>query len=86
MAAYDTVPPEDFRIPEWIKETVHTRNTVNIRPHCEEYVRKIQNKLVQYKNDPEAYLLGKFWCLLFILCMILVVLYLFCVLCVLCWL
>ena len=59
VAAYDTVPPEDFRIPEWIQETVYTRNTVNIRPHCAEYVRKIQNRLVQYKNEPEAYLQGE---------------------------
>ncbi len=58
MPAYDTVPAEESRIPEWIQETVYTRNTVEIRPHCEEYVRKIQNRLVQYKNAPEAFILG----------------------------
>ena len=58
MPAYDTVPAEDSRIPEWIQETVYTRNTVNIAPHCEEYIRKVQAKLVQYKNAPAEYIQG----------------------------
>lgn len=58
MPAYDTVPAEESRIPEWIQDTVYTRNTVNIAPHCVDYIRSVQGRLVQYKNAPEAYIQG----------------------------
>lgn len=60
VPAYDTVPAGESRIPEWIQDTVYTRNTVNIAPHCEEYVKSIKGKLVQYKNEPEEYIKGTF--------------------------
>ncbi len=59
MPAYDTVPESEGRIPEWIQETVHTRNTVTVLPECLEYVRSIKGRLLQYKDAPEEFMKGE---------------------------
>jgi hypothetical protein len=59
VPAYDTVPESEGRIPEWIQETVYTRNTVTVLPACLESVRAIQGRLVQYKNAPEEFMKGE---------------------------
>eukprot|EP00600_Ochromonadales_sp_CCMP1393_P012469 CAMPEP_0175000156 /NCGR_PEP_ID=MMETSP0005-20121125/2440_1 /TAXON_ID=420556 /ORGANISM="Ochromonas sp., Strain CCMP1393" /LENGTH=164 /DNA_ID=CAMNT_0016254937 /DNA_START=98 /DNA_END=592 /DNA_ORIENTATION=+ len=56
VPAYDTVA--ECRIADWIADTVYTRNNVSIQPHCIEYVHKIQHRLVQYKNDADAFIRG----------------------------
>lgn len=57
MPAYDTVP--EFKIPEWIAETVFTRNEVTILPECVKYIHANKHRLKQYKNEPEEYIKGK---------------------------
>ena len=59
VPAYDTVADGTSRIPAWIQETVYTRNTVNVRAQCVDYVRAVQSKLVQYKNAPEEFITGE---------------------------
>jgi tRNA-Thr(GGU) m(6)t(6)A37 methyltransferase TsaA len=61
VPAYDTVPEAEGRIPEWIQETVHTRNTVTVLPACLDYVRSIKGRLVQYKDAPEEFMKGECW-------------------------
>ena len=56
VPAYDTVP--QYRIPDWIAETVHTRNVVTVNQTCVDYVRTIQEKLLQYRNEPDEYMKG----------------------------
>eukprot|EP01035_Chromulina_nebulosa_P031324 gene31324-41746_t len=56
VPAYDTVP--QYRIPEWIAETVYTRNVVTVNQNCVDYVRTIQGKLLQYRNEPDEYMKG----------------------------
>jgi hypothetical protein len=58
VAAYDTVPESEYRIPEWIQDTVHTRNVVGVLPECMEQVRKIQGGLLQYRNAPDLFMQG----------------------------
>ena len=59
MPAYDTVPEAEQRIPEWIADTVHTRNTVTVLPECLQQVQAIQSRLVQYRNQPEEFMRGR---------------------------
>jgi tRNA-Thr(GGU) m(6)t(6)A37 methyltransferase TsaA len=58
VPSYDTVP--EYRIPNWIKETVFTRNDVVVNPECVDAVKSIQKKLYQYKDDADEYILGRY--------------------------
>lgn len=58
MPAYDTT--ENFKIPDWIADSVFTRNTVTLEPSCVDYVHSIKHKLGHYKNEPEEFLKGIF--------------------------
>lgn len=53
VPAYDTV--DNYRIPDWLADTVYTRNTVTVRPSVLEQVRGLQGQLVQFKNAPEEF-------------------------------
>ena len=54
VPSYDTV--DDFRIPDWIQETIGTRNTVVVSDKARNDVFRIQKKLKQYKNEHELFL------------------------------
>eukprot|EP00606_Chrysophyceae_sp_TOSAG23-5_P001063 GSChrysophyteH2.ASY1.ANO1.916.1 assembled CDS len=54
VPVYDTTP--DSKIPQWIVDTVHTRNTVTVASDVPEKVGRLAKKLKQYKNDPGAFL------------------------------
>lgn len=54
VPAYDTVP--DYRIPDWITETIDTRNTVIMSPLAVDKVGSMKKKLKQYKNDPDLFI------------------------------
>lgn len=56
---YDTVASGDVSVPDWIAETVETRNTVSLRLGVTDKVEKLSKKCKLYKNDPEAFLRGK---------------------------
>ena len=53
---YDSAPNAVF--PQWIMETIHTRNEVIIKDDILAKVERFQNKLKQYKNDAPAFLQG----------------------------
>lgn len=53
VPAYDTVA--DYRIPDWLADTVHTRNEVTVRPGVLDRVRALQGQLVQFRDAPEAF-------------------------------
>ncbi len=53
MPAYDTVP--EYRIPDWLADTVYTRNTVTVQKSVLDKVKSIQGRLYQFKNAPEAF-------------------------------
>jgi tRNA (adenine37-N6)-methyltransferase len=55
---YDTVEP--CKIPQWILETIDTRNTVIFAPEALESARskQLSSKLKQYRNQPDLYLQG----------------------------
>jgi len=52
---YDTVSPEP-RVPQWIMETIDTRNEVTVHKSVPDKVQRIEKKLRQYKNDGVAFL------------------------------
>lgn len=57
VAAYDTVP--DYKVPDWIADTVHIRNTVTPFTQATiDYVHTHKRRLVQYKDEPEEFLNG----------------------------
>ena len=56
VPAYDTVP--NYRVPNWISETIDTRNTVIIKADAIEQANKIQNKFKHYKNEVILFLNG----------------------------
>eukprot|EP01038_Epipyxis_sp_PR26KG_P008203 gene8203-11097_t len=56
VPAYDTVTP--YHIPSWIEESVGKRNIVTITETAKNNIYSIQNKLVQYKNNPEQFIAG----------------------------
>jgi|MDTB01.3.fsa_nt_gb tRNA (Thr-GGU) A37 N-methylase len=53
---YDSAPNAFF--PQWIMETIHTRNKVVIKDDILAKVERFQKKLKQYKNDAPAFLQG----------------------------
>jgi tRNA (adenine37-N6)-methyltransferase len=59
---YDTVEP--CKIPQWILETIDTRNTVLFALGAIESARSksVSSKLKQYKNEPDLYLQGECQC------------------------
>jgi len=56
VPAYDTVSPS--KVPTWIAETIDTRNEVTISEKAKQSVHKIQKNLIQFKNDPDAFLVA----------------------------
>ncbi len=56
VPAYDTV--DNYRIPDWLADTVYTRNTVTIQKRCVDQVSAIQGKLSQFKNAPQEFIQG----------------------------
>ena len=58
VAAYDTVPAQMYRVPDWIARTIETRNVVTAVPSVQEAVQRIAGSLKQYKHDPDAFMRG----------------------------
>lgn len=58
VAAYDTVPSSNYRFPEWIADTIETRNVVTVAEEVWENVRRLSPSLKQYKNDHVAFMQG----------------------------
>jgi len=56
VPAYDTV--SSFKVPQWIAETIDTRNKVLVAPNVEESVLAIASKLKHYKNDAKLFMAG----------------------------
>ena len=54
VGMYDSA--EDAVFPQWIMETIHTRNTVIIGDDILPKVERMQKKLKQFKNDAPAFL------------------------------
>jgi hypothetical protein len=55
-SAYDTV--SSFKVPQWIAETIDTRNKVLVAPNVEASVLAIASKLKHYKNDAKLFMAG----------------------------
>lgn len=54
---YDTVPGT-CSVPDWIAETVDTRNVVQIRLGVREKLRSLISHCTLYKNDEEGFMQG----------------------------
>jgi hypothetical protein len=55
---YDTVTP--CRVPDWIAETVETRNVVNLRLGVRDKLDLLVGHCKLYKKDAEAFLRGEY--------------------------
>lgn len=54
---YDTVTP--CRVPDWIAETVETRNVVNLRLGVRDKLDQLVENCKLYKKDADAFLRGE---------------------------
>ena len=54
VPAYDNVPEGLYRIPDWISETIYTRNTVTVLPRARDQVRGLVSQLRMYRDDVVA--------------------------------
>jgi hypothetical protein len=62
VPADDTVPGDgglggtEARVPQWIQQTVGSRNTVTLAPECAAMARAIAGQLVQFRDEAELFL------------------------------
>eukprot|EP01035_Chromulina_nebulosa_P018355 gene18355-24048_t len=54
VPSYDS--SNDYKIPQWIEETIDTRNAVTFLPSIINDVTKLQKKLKQFKNNIDGYM------------------------------
>ncbi len=48
---YDTVPSAECRVPDWINETIYTRNTVSVSEKAHHSAIELQKTFEHYKNN-----------------------------------
>ena len=48
---YDSVSPDQCRIPDWIADTIGTRNTVVVQPEARTQARLLAVRMTLYRDD-----------------------------------